>query len=77
MSVIAGWSIYEGLLTNILQTQKMEKKRNRKPNWTEEQGLLLAQLVNEHELLSHYKSSSLLLADLALGALLSARNLEE
>lgn len=51
MSVIAGWSIYEGLLTNILQTQKMEKKRkrNRKPNWTEEQGLLLAQLVNEHK----------------------------
>ncbi|KAA0725348.1 Pancreatic secretory granule membrane major glycoprotein GP2 [Triplophysa tibetana] len=27
----------------------MEKKRNRKPNWTEEQGLLLAQLVNEHK----------------------------
>ncbi|CAL8281724.1 unnamed protein product [Gadus morhua 'NCC'] len=49
MSVIAGWSIYEGLLTNILQTQKMEKKRNRKPNWTEEQCLLLAQLVNEHK----------------------------
>ncbi|ROI62467.1 Myb-related transcription factor, partner of profilin [Anabarilius grahami] len=49
MSVIAGWSIYEGLLTNIQQTQKMEKKRNRKPNWTEEQGLLLAQLVNEHK----------------------------
>ncbi|XP_019215546.1 uncharacterized protein LOC109202462 isoform X2 [Oreochromis niloticus] len=33
----------------ILQTQKMEKKRTRKPNWTEEQGLLLAQLVNEHK----------------------------
>lgn len=49
MSVIAGWSIYKGLLTNILQTQKMEKKRTRKPNWTEEQGLLLAQLVNEHK----------------------------
>jgi len=29
ISVIAGWSIYEGLLTNILQTQKMEKKRKK------------------------------------------------
>jgi len=29
MSVIAGWSIYEGLLTNILQTHKMEKKRKK------------------------------------------------
>ncbi|KAL3972585.1 zinc finger protein [Sarotherodon galilaeus] len=27
----------------------MEKKRTRKPGWTEEQGLLLAQLVNEHK----------------------------
>ncbi len=26
----------------------MEKKRTRKPNWTEERCLLLAQLVNEH-----------------------------
>ena len=27
----------------------MEKKRTRKPNWTEEQCLLLAQLINEHK----------------------------
>lgn len=27
----------------------MERKRTRKPNWTEEQCLLLAQLINEHK----------------------------
>jgi len=49
MSVTAGWSIYEGLLTNILQTQKMEGKKGKK-------GILCSCLG---ELLSHLLLSRL------------------